>query len=132
MFNAVLKLGPTGHGLFVAENGKIRLVASVGRETATAADFIALGQWPSLSDDGSVGFIAADVSGTPGLYLAAAQQIKQRAIVGDVLADGSKLASFPLYPSVTSSPRGTLAFEVLSESAGKKFDAVLVAMPLHD
>lgn len=132
LFNAVLKLGPMGHGLFVAENGKIRLVASVGRENATADDFIALGQWPGLSDDGAVGFIAADVKGATGLYLAAAQQIKRRAIIGDVLADGSKLASFPLYPSVTSSPRGTLAFEVLSESAGKKLDAVVVAGPPHD
>ena len=132
LFNAVLKLGPAGHGLFVAENGKTRLVASVGRETATAADFTALGQWPSLSDDGTVGFIAADASGTPGLYLAATQQIKRRAIIGDVLVDGSKLASFPLYPAVMSSPRGTLAFEVHSESAGKNFDAVLVAAPPHD
>jgi len=132
LFNAVLKLGPTGHGLFVAENGKTRLVASVGRENATGADFIALGQWPSLSDEGAVGFIAADVTGATGLYLSAAQQIKRRATVGDVLADGSTLASFPLYPSVTSSPRGTLAFEVLSESAGKKVDAILVAVPPHD
>lgn len=132
LFNAVLKLGPAGHGLFVSENDKVRLVASVGRETPTAADFTALGQWPSLSDDGTVGFIAADASGTPGLYLATARRIKRRAIVGDALADGSKLASFPLYPAVTSSPHGTLAFEVHGESAGKNFDAVLVAAPPHD
>ena len=129
LFNAVLKLGPVNHALFVAENGQIRTVASVGRAASKVADFSALGLWPGLSDDGAVGFIAAaaDSFGTVGLYLAEPQQIKRRAIAGDTLSDGARLASFPIYPAVTSSPSGMLAFEIHGEKAGRSFEAVLVA-----
>ena len=131
LFNAVLKLGPVNHALFVVEKGQIRTVASVGRAASAASDFSALGLWPSLSDNGAVAFIAAaaDSSGTPGLYLAESQQIKRRAVVGDTLPGGARLASFPLYPAVTSSPRGALAFEIHAESAGRSFEAVLIATP---
>ena len=131
LFNAVLKLGPVNHALFVVEKGKVRSVAGVGLAASAGADFSALGQWPSLSDDGTVAFIAAaaDSSGTPGLYLAESQQIKRRAVVGDTLPGGARLASFPLYPAVTSSPRGMLAFEIHGESAGRSFEAVLIATP---
>jgi len=134
LFNAVLKLGPVKHALFVVERGKVRPVAGVGLAASAPADFSALGLWPSLSDDGTVAFIAAaaDSSGTVALYLAQSQQFKQRAIAGDSLPDGARLASFPLYPAVTSSPSGMLAFAIHGESAGRTFDVVLVAAPARE
>jgi hypothetical protein len=53
---------------------------------------------------------------------------KRRAVVGDALTDGGKLASFPLYPAVASSPRGTLAFAIVGEaSGGESYEAILIA-----
>ena len=132
LFNAVLKLGPVNHALFVVEKGKVRPVAAVGQASSADADFSALGLWPGLSDDGTVAFIAAaaDSSGTVGLYLAESQQIKRRAVVGDTLSDGTRLASFPLYPAVTSSPHGAVAFAIRGASAGgESFEAILIATP---
>jgi hypothetical protein len=135
LFNAVLKLGPVNHALFVMEKDKVRPVAAVGQTSSSAdANFSALGLWPGLSDDGTVAFIAAaaDSSGTVGLYLAESRQIKRRAVVGEMLPNGARLASFPLYPAVTCSPRGTLAFAIHGESAGESFEAILVARPLPE
>ena len=72
---------------------------------------------------------AADSSGTVGVYLADSQQTKRRAAVGDPLPGGTKVASFPLYPAVTSSSRGILAFAVVGEASGESFEAILIAPP---
>jgi hypothetical protein len=86
--------------------------------------------WTGLSDGGAVAFIAAaaDSSATVGLYQADLHSTKKRAVVGDVLTDGAKLASFPLYPAVASSPRGALAFAIVGEAVGgESFEAILIA-----
>ena len=135
LFNAVLKLGPVNHALFVVERGEVRRVASVGGASSADADFSALGLWPSLSDDGTVAFIAAaaDSSGTVGLFLAESQQTKRCAVVGDTLPDGARLASFLLYPAITSSPHGTLAFAIQGEATGgASFEAILIATPQRE
>lgn len=134
LFNAVLKLGPVDHALFVAEHGTTRPVAGVGQAASSGGHFSALALWPSLSDDGTVAFIASanDSSGTVGLYLADGRQTKRRAVIGESLANGAKLASFPLYPAVASSPRGTLAFTIFGEASGKRFQAILLAPPLPE
>lgn len=134
LFNAVLKLGPVSHALFVVESGEVRPVAGVGQASSADADFSALGLWPGLSDDGAVAFIAAaDSSGTVGLYLTGSEQTKRCAVVGDMLPDGAKLASFLLYPAVTSSPRGVLAFAIQGTSAkGEDIESILIAQPQRE
>jgi len=133
LFSAALKLGPVSHALFVVEGDKIRPVAHVGEVDGAGARFSAVGLWPGLSDDGAVAFVAAaDAAGTAGLYLADSRQVRRRVAAGDMLPDGAKVASFPLYAAVTSSPRGTLAFEVLAETSGKNFEAILIATPPGD
>jgi hypothetical protein len=130
LFNAVLKLGPVNNALFVAGSGKVRPVAGVSQEGSSNADFSALGLWPGLSDDGTAAFIAAaaDPSGTVGVYLTKSQQTRRCAVVGDTLPGGARLASFLLYPAVTSSPSGTLAFAVQGAAAGgESFEAILIA-----
>jgi len=135
LFNAILKLGPVNHALFVVERGEVRPVVGVGRAGSADADFSALGLWPSLSDDGTVAFIAAaaDSSGAVGLFLAESLQTKRRAVVGDTLPDGATLVSFLLYPAVTCSPRGTLAFAIQGAAAGgKSFEAIFIATPQRE
>ena len=129
LFNAVLKLGPVDHALFVVQGSQVRSVASVSQAIRSISHFSALGLWPSLSDDGTVAFIAAanDSAGTVGLYQAGLHQTKRRAAIGAQLAGGGSLASFPLYPAVASSPRGTVAFAVVGEASSESFEAILVA-----
>lgn len=131
LFNAALKLGPVAQALFVAEGDKLRPVASVGQASSSASHFSALGSWTGLSDDGGVAFIAAadDPSGTVGLYQADSKTPTRRATVGDPLAGGGKLASFPLYPAVASSSRGALAFAIVREASGEITEAVVIASP---
>lgn len=130
LFNAALKLGPVAQALFVAEGNEVRPVAGVGQASPSGSQFSALGLWTGLSDDGAAAFIAAaaDFSGTVGLYQADLHATKRRAVIGDVLTSGGKLASFTLYPAVASSPRGTLAFAIVGEaSGGESFEAILIA-----
>ena len=130
LFNAVLKLGPVAQALFVVEGNKVRPVAGVSEASPPSSEFSALGLWTGLSDDGAVAFIAAaaDFSGTVGLYQTDLRTTKRRAVVGDALTGGGKLASFPLYPAVASSPRGRLAFAIVGEgSGGETFEAILIA-----
>jgi hypothetical protein len=132
LFNAALKLGTAAQALFVAEGNHVRPVAAVSQDSPSTSEFSALGLWTGLSDDGAAAFIAAaaDSSGTVGLYQADLHTTKRRAVVGDGLTDGGKVASFPLYPAVASSPRGTLAFAIVGEaSGGETFEAILVAPP---
>jgi hypothetical protein len=132
LFNAALKLGPVAQALFVVEGDKLRSVANVVSQASSATShFSALGSWTGLSDDGSVAFIAAadDSSGTVGLYQADLNTPTRRAAVGDPLVDGGKLASFPLYPAVASSPRGALAFAIVREASGESTEAIVIAPP---
>ena len=131
LFNTALKLGPMAQALFVAEDEKLRPVASVGRASSSNNPFSALGSWTALSDDGSVAFIAAadDSSGTMGLYQADSTAPTRRAAVGDTLDDGAKLAAFPLYPAVAASPRGALAFTIVRETAEGSNEAIVIAPP---
>ena len=129
LINAVLKLGPVDHALFVVQGNEVRSVAAVSQATPSISRFSALGLWPSLSDDGTVAFIAAadDSAGTVGLYQADLHQTKRRAAIGAPLVGGGSLASFPLYPAVSSSPSGTVAFAVVGEASNESFEAILIA-----
>ena len=129
LFNAVLKLGPVDQALFVVRGNEVRSVAAVGQASPSIARFASLGSWPSLSDDETVAFIAAaeGPAGAVGLYQADAHQTQRRAAAGTALTGGGLLTSFPLYPAVASSPRGTVAFAVVGEASKGSFDAILVA-----
>jgi hypothetical protein len=131
LFNAALKLGPVAQALFVAEDRKLRAVASVAQASSSDSHFSALGSWTGMSDDGDVAFIAAagDSSGTVGLYQADLKIPVRRATVGDALAGGGKLASFPLYPAVASSPHGALAFTIVREVSGESTETIVIAPP---
>lgn len=131
LFNATLKLGPVAQALFVAEGDKLRSVAHVSQASSSNGHFSALGSWAGLSDDGAVAFIAAadDSAGTVGLYQADLNAPARRATLGDPLVDGGKLASFPLYPAVASSPGGALAFAIVREAAGESTEAIVIAPP---
>jgi hypothetical protein len=130
-FNAVLAHGPIAGGLFIAEAGAPRRVVALGDSAPGGGRFSHFGLWPTLTAAGDLAFTASvDGGATPiAVFLATRAGIARIAGIGDPVPSGGTLASFGLYPLVTASPTGGLAFATAPTSTGEGHDAIYAVAP---
>jgi len=129
-FHAVLRHGPVAAGVFAVDSAGVRKVAATGDPAPGGGTFSNFGPWPSLDSAGSVAFVASVDAGpsSVGAFLAGAAMSKVAAI-GDPLPGGGILATFTLYPVITSSPSGGLTFAAAPTPTGPGVEAIYLATP---
>lgn len=131
-FTAVLKSAPTQAAVFVAGEGRPRIIVAIGDAAPGGGTFSHFGPWPVLSAAGAVGFTASvDGGSSPvGVFVSKAASTTKVAAIGDTLAARSKVASFGLYPVVTMSAAGGVTFATAPTATGEGAEGIfLVARP---
>jgi hypothetical protein len=120
-FTAIVKGGTTDAAIFVHEGGRLRKVVALGDAAPGGGAFSYLGLFPAVDGSGHVAFVAStDGGSTPiGVFVARASGIDRAVGLGDALPGGATLRSFGLYPAVSMSPSGTLAFATAAPAGGE-------------
>jgi hypothetical protein len=120
-FTAIVKGGPAAAAIFVHEGARLRKIAALGDAAPGGGSFSYLGLWPALDRSGHVAFIAStDGGATPiGVFIARASGLERVVGTGDALPGRGTLRSFGLYPVVSMSPNGSLAFATAAPAGGE-------------
>jgi len=130
-FIALLKGASVPSALFVAEEDRLRKVVALGDPAPAGGVFSSFGFWPTLGPSGVVAFTASVDPGPPptAVYVSAPGGLIKIAGIGDPLPDGTKLASFGLYPTVTMGPAGHATFTSAPTATGEGGEAIYIAEP---
>jgi hypothetical protein len=130
-FSAVLRQGGPESAIFVLEGEMARVIAETGSPAPEGGTFASFPGWPVLSQRGTVGFVAPIDDGPSPLAAYAAERGELRRLVGigDVLPDGSRLASFARYPAIAIGPEDAITFAAASERDGTRKDALFYLGP---
>ena len=126
VFSAVLRQGGPPGAVFVLEGDAVRPIAAIGEPAPGGGTFSAFTSWPVLSPLGTVGFVAS-IDGGPspsGVFLYGADGLNRLAAVGETLANGGRLVSFPLFPAIAIGPDDAVTFAATSERDGARRDAI--------
>jgi len=110
----------------VLEGDAVRPIAAIGEPAPGGGTFSAFTSWPVLSPLGTVGFVAS-IDGGPspsGVFLYGADGLNRLAAVGETLANGGRLVSFPLFPAIAIGPDDAVTFAATSERDGARRDAI--------
>ncbi len=131
-FNAILKYGTSPAAVLRVDGGSTGLVAKIGDAAPEGGKFGYLGLWPAIADNGAITFIASLEGEAPGIAIFQSDGGQVRRIIaqGDALPGGQKLASFGLYPVVSASPDGQVAFATTPTSTGPGRDAIYAYLPV--
>jgi len=131
-FNAILKYGPSPAAVLRVDGSNLGFVAKIGDTASEGGKFGYLGLWPAISDSGAITFIAALEGEAPGvaIFQADGSRIRRIIAVGDMLPGGQKLTSFGLYPVVSVSPSGQVAFATSPTTTGPGKDAIYAHVPV--
>jgi len=130
-FGAFLSQAAPEAGIFLAASGAITPVALLGGPAPGGGTFASFGDAPSLAADGHLAFIAAinGGSGATGVYASAPDGVVRVASVGDALANGQLIGTFPLNASVAAGPRGWLAFQAGLHDGDDQTEAIVLFGP---
>jgi hypothetical protein len=132
-FNAILKYGPSPAAVLRVDGGNVSIVAKIGDPAPDGGKFGYLGLWPVLSDSGALTFIASLEGSGPGIAIFQSDGVKTRRLValGDTLPAGQRLVSFGLYPVVSASAAGQVAFATSVTSTGQGKDGIYAQVPVR-
>jgi hypothetical protein len=133
-FGAFLGQGAPRTGVFVASEtagGAVTPVALLGAAAPGGGKFASFGEAPSLAGDGRLAFIAAVEGGpaTTGAYAYGPDEPRRVAGVGDAVADGKRIAYFPLNASAAAGPGGRMTFQAGLRIGDEQSDAILAFAP---
>ncbi len=109
-FPAIVEQGPVLGGLYLAEEGQVRLVLGAGNPAPSGGIFAKFSEQVAINDAGTIAFSAILRQGGPqsGVFFLDDGTARAVAATGDPAPGGGSFAAFPSPPALSQS--GTTAF----------------------
>ena len=132
-FTAVLKNAEAEQGVFVIRDEHVRKVIALGEPAPDGGTFSHFSLWPALAADGTVAFAAAlDGSAVQvAVFMTSPRGMVRVVALGDEVGGGRRISSFGLYPAVSLSPAGGIAFATTSGAETGTEGVFFVTPTLH-
>jgi hypothetical protein len=132
-FTAVLKNAEAEQGVFVIRDEHVRKVIALGEPAPGGGTFSHFSLWPALAADGTVAFASAlDGSAVQvAVFMTSPRGMVRVVALGDEVGGGRRVASFGLYPAVSLSPAGGVAFATTPGAETGTEGLFFVAPTLH-